>query len=665
LSTVLDGDEEEIAAAVADLARVGREKEEERRAAAQVAENSSTAKGGSDAIVYCADCEDGIASRMCVECGDPYCNVCWAALHRRGNRAAHTFEQLAGPAGGGEGSDDEEEAGYRAGVSSALSNIMSSKRTQSSKKKKQGSSSVPFDSTQFAIGTIEGAIGSATADDDVLQAEPLRDRARFIPLRLSFEERKYMRLLESALRATDYTTKVDTQRLLNNESRRLAVQLKEISAFLSGLVFVRNYSEGAALLEDKDFVKHRVFFQTVFEVSRRYKVLNPEKMRSEYGKLMYLLQDAQLPAVRDAIGFDLRVPVKTVYRMLEEKGALSLLDDPAIEVATRAISYDPKVKDRRMYDEEVRQKNAAVKMLCRKYGGKEVQSNSYMYGMSSHKTQVAKGVGSLTPDDVELCLVSIGDNRSFLLDNHEPVRRTMQYLHEFFDPVHESGDPLHCLAIDAGQDGARLTHSHRRQYAYVLQSLWLWKEVQRHMFRLWFLSDDDLLGERAIPYTMTDTGQGLHRVQDAPLVARSMRSILHRMQTAIGEDWVGSSVVHLGDVNVPNALMFIDKYTKVASILGPVCTVLRRIEELYESSSVVRGWIDETYGSVDDARRLILSDLFRSGFDGSGALNYIEAGSCTDGRLTSIWNWCAALDSKPFAPLFRLCGFKSFDGTWG
>ena len=43
-----------------------------------------------------------------------------------------------------------------------------------------------------------------------------------------------------------------------------------------------------------------------------------------------------------------------------------------------------------------------------------------------------------------------------------------------------------------------------------------------------------------------------------------MHNILHKCQKQIGH-WVGSSVIHLGDHNVPNALMFIDKYTQVTS----------------------------------------------------------------------------------------------------
>lgn len=66
---------------------------------------------------------------------------------------------------------------------------------------------------------------------------------------------------------------------------------------------------------------------------------------------------------------------------------------------------------------------------------------------------------------------------------------------------------------------------------------------------------------------LTDTGQGLNRVQAAPRVSRAMHAILARCQSMLG-GWVGSSVIHLGDHNVPNALMFIDKYTQVRSAWG-------------------------------------------------------------------------------------------------
>lgn len=60
--------------------------------------------------------------------------------------------------------------------------------------------------------------------------------------------------------------------------------------------------------------------------------------------------------------------------------------------------------------------------------------------------------------------------------------------------------------------------------------------------------------------------QGLNRVQQAPSVSKEMHAILWRCQERLGQ-WVGSSVIHLGDHNVPNALMFIDKYTQVRRIV--------------------------------------------------------------------------------------------------
>jgi hypothetical protein len=139
-----------------------------------------------------------------------------------------------------------------------------------------------------------------------------------------------------------------------------------------------------------------------------------------------------------------------------------------------------------------------------------------------------------------------------------------------------------------------------------------------------------------------------------------MHQLLHRCQQKLGS-WVGSSVVHLGDHNVPNALMFIDKYTQVPRILGPVVLVVDSVESLCDDPNL-RAYVESTFGSIERCRRCILADFFRHAFDGSGADNFFDAGSCIDGRLTSAWNWCSKIEKKPYYPVFKLAGFQGFDG---
>jgi hypothetical protein len=132
------------------------------------------------------------------------------------------------------------------------------------------------------------------------------------------------------------------------------------------------------------------------------------------------------------------------------------------------------------------------------------------------------------------------------------------YLQTFFTPGRiEEG---YSLSIVSGIDGHRLSHSHDRQYYFILQSLTLWRDIINDMFRLWAMAEEDLLSE-AVSYNLIETGQGLQRVQQSPRTYKAMQKILMNVQKKVNH-WVGSSVIHLGDHNVPNALNFIDKYTQ-------------------------------------------------------------------------------------------------------
>ncbi len=70
----------------------------------------------------------------------------------------------------------------------------------------------------------------------------------------------------------------------------------------------------------------------------------------------------------------------------------------------------------------------------------------------------------------------------------------------------------------------------------------------------------------------------------------------------------------------------------------------------------------DTFENGFQLKKTILCDFFKHGFDGSGADNFFDAGSCIDGRLTSAWNWCSKIEKKDFFHVFLMAGFVGFDG---
>jgi len=252
-----------------------------------------------------------------------------------------------------------------------------------------------------------------------------------------------------------------------------------------------------------------------------------------------------------------------------------------------------------------------------------------------------------------MVLDSLTDSNSYILMNRYPVDMMIHYLKTYFSKDKEERN--FSLEIRARHNGSCLSHDHSTQYTFVLQSLELWREIQHEMFKLWNCSDTDLLSKSS--YSLEDTGQGLQRVQSAPNVGQAMRKVLNKVQSRVG-GWVGLSVVHLGDRDVPNALVFIDKYTQVPRILAPIVRTIERIGQLVHDP--LCGQFIEEAGGVEFLRKTILCDYFKHGFDGSGD----DGGSCIDGRLTSSWNWTSKIDKKDYYFIFLLCGFTGFDGSF-
>lgn len=225
------------------------------------------------------------------------------------------------------------------------------------------------------------------------------ERARYIPLRLSSDERKVLRLVEAALNVSEYTDVVDVLTYSKMKTRqRIHAQIRDLCSILTGLAVASDYARGQELLSDRDFAANEAFFQTAFEVARRHKVACPEKNRNTYGKLVHMLQDSVTGEISRLLEFSCVKPLNTVALYLQQRGGLELLDDPLMEVATKEIIADGKARS--AVQAEIRQKERAVEVLAKRY------RNGRTLGL----------------DEIRRCLYSIGDNNAYLRCARDPVR---------------------------------------------------------------------------------------------------------------------------------------------------------------------------------------------------------------------------------------------------
>jgi hypothetical protein len=118
--------------------------------------------------------------------------------------------------------------------------------------------------TEETIHTNEDCIRDI-ADDSSFNAtsissiDDMMERAKYIPLRLSYEERKSLRLVNAAINVSDYTSSVDIE--FKTASKRRHIQLQNICGFLSGVISAWSYEDGQQVLQDRNFADYETFLQ--------------------------------------------------------------------------------------------------------------------------------------------------------------------------------------------------------------------------------------------------------------------------------------------------------------------------------------------------------------------------------------------------------------------
>lgn len=454
------------------------------------------------------------------------------------------------------------------------------------------------------------------------------------PLRLTDLERQKLQLVIAGLKVSEYTDDVDDFRRPHTKEGRMVTAIEEFFDTITGLAIASDAipkSVRDALKTGNTRIATLVpLLEELFEIVRRHKRLNPQSHRGEYGKLVMLLQDVQKTSVRRSLGIQstLVLPIRAVGEALKNVNCSLMLTDPDFIDA--------------YLSKHGAEKQAGFTKLLERYGaGNPI------------KTPV-----------VELCLRSIDDVWHFLRSNVEPLQTLRSIVQGEFERM-EDTSPFN-IAITAGRGEARFTHSHRTHCQYVQESLLLWELVQGHILNLWEVAEDDMLVSGGGAYDFVNTGQGYHRLCRAPSSYVFMSDCVSAAEKQMG-GWVGIKVIHLGDRDVPNPLVFIDKYSVIPLIVRPIVHAigeLRRIfseDEGHSHGSItypgLRNLLRAKYHSYEELRLVILSDFFKHAFDGSGD----DGGSCIDGRLTSAWNWCHKLHKKPYYDAFILTGFTGFD----
>jgi len=216
---------------------------------------------------------------------------------------------------------------------------------------------------------------------NISEGVELQIRSKSIPLRLDDKERSLLALVEQALLVSEYTDHVDI--IGGNKEDRIITQIKDISSILTGLLVAASFREGSEQIVNSKLKDNEEFFQSVFEIARRYKIMNPDKLRTEYGKMIYLLQDSNIESIKRSLGFTCVTSIKTVYSFLKDRDGMALLDDPILPVAVMVITSGNN-KNKETLESEIKTKESAVSHLISTYTTEKNDRRRYHAHFKEH-----------------------------------------------------------------------------------------------------------------------------------------------------------------------------------------------------------------------------------------------------------------------------------------
>jgi len=215
----------------------------------------------------------------CLQCEEQFCEVCYHNLiHRTGKRKGHSFTVL-----------HPEEPLHQSSSQVNLPGTTTA-RVENGHEDGEEEEDEPMTDARLSAELEQGIPNRYTTPESLKYGKYLRDRARYIPLRLLPHERQLLHLLTAALSVSEYTSRVDILPTHLSRTKRMVVQLKQICAILSGLVVASDFRLGQEMLVEREFSDNAEWFKSVFEIGRRYKIQNPDAMRGAYGMMMYMIQ---------------------------------------------------------------------------------------------------------------------------------------------------------------------------------------------------------------------------------------------------------------------------------------------------------------------------------------------------------------------------------------